>query len=194
MEFIDDLGAAQPIPPEARQVFKGQRYSVWQWEQTLFDGTPGQWEAIKRKHTAHTVGILPNKDILLTFDEQPGRQAVITPPGGQVDEGEEPAAAAEREFIEETGYKIGTLIPWHYYRASTNMDWYIYAYIGRDLVKVGEPTLEAGERVKIATYAFDDFLQLGRTPRLRDRILRTILLEALLDPEKKEALRKLLYG
>lgn len=193
MEFIDDLGAPKPIPPTAKQVFAGKKYSVWQWEEELFDGSRGLWEGVRRNHTAHTIGVLPDERILLTEDEQPGRSSVITPAGGQVDAGEEPAAAARREFMEETGYDIGTLIPWHYYRASTNMDWFIYAYVGRDLEKVAEPDLEAGEKVTIKTFTFDEFLQLGRTPKLRDRILRTILLEALLDPDKKAALKKILY-
>lgn len=199
--FIDDLGGVQPIPPHATKVFQGKKYSAWQWSQELYDGSQGTWEGLKRKDTAHTVGILANGDILLTEDTQPGRGGVLTPPGGQVDVDEAPEAAAKREFLEETGYGIGTLVPWHYYRSSTNMEWFIYAYVGRDLTKVAEPHLEAGERVKVRTFSFDEFLQLGRAPRpperrvsLRDRILRTILLEAMLDPDKKEELRTVLYG
>lgn len=192
--FIDDLGAAQAIPPHATKVFQGHRYSVWQWEQELFDGSSGTWEALKRTNTAHTVGVLPDGRILLNEDTQPGRSAVLTPPGGQIDAGEAPEAAAKREFLEETGYEIGTLVPWHYYRASTNTEWFIYAYVGRDLKKVGEPHLEAGERTTARTFSFEEFLELGRTPTLRDRILRTILLEAMLDPVKKEELRTVLYG
>ncbi len=194
MEFIDDLGAVKPIPPHAKQIFAGKKYSVWQWEQELFDGSHATWEAVRRTSTSHTVGILPDGQILLTEDEQPGRSVVLTPPGGQIDPGETPEQAAVREFREETGYDIGTLIPWHYYRASTTLEWFIYAYIGQDLKKVGEPADAAGERATLQIFSFDEFLQLGRTPQLRDRILRTILLEALLDPNKKEKLHTLLYG
>lgn len=199
--FIDDMGDVMPIPEHAAKVFQGTVYSVWQWEQEQFDGSLGTWEGLKRNHTAHTVGVLPEGKILLTLDEQPGRHAVLTPPGGHVDEDEEPEAAAKREFLEETGYSIGTLIPWHYYRASTSMEWCVYAYVGRDLKRVGEPQLEAGERVSIQTFTFEEFLELGRlpvrqagTPLLRDRILRIILLEAMLDPVKKEQLHQIFYG
>lgn len=194
MLFIDDLGSPQPIPAEAKKVFQGQIFSLWQWEQKLYDGSYMIWEGLKRADTVHTVGILSEGTILLTEDEQPGRQGVLTPPGGQVDEDEKPEEAARREFQEETGYEIGTLIPWHHYRASTRMDWYIWAFVGRDLRKVSEPHFDPGERARIMTFSFDEFLELGRTPRLRDRILRILLLEAVLDKNKKEALRSILYG
>lgn len=194
MQVIDDLGSPQPIPAEAKKVFQGQIYSVWQWEQKLYDGTYKTWEGLTRADTVHTVGILSDGTILLTEDKQPGRQGVLTPPGGQVDEGEKPAEAAVREFREETGYEIGTLIPWHRYRASTKMDCYIWAFVGRDLRKVSEPRFDPGERARIKTFSFDEFLELGRTPRLRDRILRILLLEAMLYQNKKETLRSILYG
>lgn len=196
--FIDDLGAVEPIPTEATNVFSGTIYSVWQWEQKLFDGSFTTWEGLKRADTAHTVGVLPDGRILLTEDAQPGRGSVLTPPGGQVDPGETPEETAKREFVEETGYEIGTLVPWHYYRASTKMDWYIYAFVGRDLKKVGEPASNEGERATVKTFSFEELLQLGRTSEdrvvLRDRILRILLLEALVDPAKKEELRKILYA
>lgn len=193
MQFIDDLGSPQPIPAEAKKVFQGQIYSVWQWEQKLYDGSYKTWEGLTRADSVHTVGILSDGTILLTEDKQPGRQGVLTPPGGQVDAGEKPEEAARREFLEETGYDIGTLIPWHHFRASTKMDWCIWAFVGRDLRKVSEPHFDPGERAKVMTFSFDEFLELGRTPRLRDRILRILLLEAMLDSSKKAELRAILY-
>ena len=187
-------GSPLGIPAEAVRVWQGSTFSGWQWEQELYDGSKATFEALKRPDTAHTVGILPNEKILLIEDTQPARETVITPAGGVVEVRESPADAAQREFLEETGYRIGTLVPWHTWRPSSKFDWTVWAYIGRDLTLAGPPALEAGEKVRLLTYSFEEFLALGTEPNLRDLVIRIILLEAQLDETKKEQLKKLLYG
>lgn len=192
--FIDDLGAVEPIPDHATRVFEGTIYSVWQWQQLMYDGSLMTYEGLKRPDTVHTVGVFDDGTILLTEDTQPNRRAVLTPPGGKVEPGEEPAMAARREFEEETGHIIGELVLWHYYRSSSKTEWYIHAFIGRHIQQTKPQKLDPGEKVEVRLFTFDEFLQLGRTSQLRDRILRTLLLEALLDPVKKDELHKMLYA
>lgn len=182
------------FPTHARRVWQGLVFSAWQWEQVLYDGTTTTFEALSRADTAHTVGVLPDGRILLTEDEQPNRGAVITPAGGVVEPHEGPAEAAQREFLEETGYQIGSLIAWHQYQPSHKINWTVHAFIGRDLAYVTDPPPQAGERIRLLTYTFDEFLALGFERRLRDLVIRIILLEALLNAQKKAALRKLFYG
>lgn len=182
------------VPPHARRVWRGLVFSAWQWQQELYDGSFAMFEALSRADTAHTVGVLPDRRLLLTEDEQPNRPAVITPAGGVIESGESPAAAAKREFLEETGYRIGTLVPWHEYQPSHRIDWAVHAFIGRDLTRDSAPRPEAGEKIKLLTYTFEEFLALGFERRLRDLVIRIILLEAMLDPKKKMALAALLYG
>ncbi|MBI4022325.1 MAG: NUDIX hydrolase [Candidatus Andersenbacteria bacterium] len=182
------------IPTHARRVWQGTVFSAWQWEQVLYDGTTTTFEAMSRADTAHTVGVLPDGRILLTEDEQPNRSAVITPAGGVIERHESPAEAAQREFLEETGYRIGTLIAWHQYQPSHKIDWTVHAFIGRDLTYETNPQPEAGEKIRLLVYTFEEFLALGFERRLRDLVIRIILLEALLNGQKKAALSKLLYG
>ncbi len=182
------------IPTKAHRVFSGKIFDVYQWEQKLYDGSLAIFEALDRSDTVHTIGILPDERILLVYDEQPHRQGVLTPPGGKIDDGETPVEAAKREFLEETGYSVGKLIPWHEYQMHSKIDWIVHAFIGQDLIKESEPALEAGERIAVRTYTFNEFLQLGRSPLLRDKTLRIMLLEALLDPMSKANLVKLFYG
>lgn len=185
---------AKPLPADAKKVFTGNIFSVWQWEQRQYDGSTKTYERLSRSDTAHTIGILPDGRILLNQDEQPDREPVITPAGGQVEVGESPEAAARREFLEETGYAIGTLIPWHTYRPSVKVAWTVHAFIGRDLKKIAELNPDGGEKLTPLTFTFDEFLQLGHNPQMRDMVIRIILLQALLDPKMKEELKKQLYG
>ncbi len=185
---------SRTIPHDANKVFQGEIFSVWQWPQQLYDGSTATFEAIKRADTAHTVGILPDGRILMVEDEQPYRPPVITPAGGVIDENETPEEGAKREFLEETGYQIGQLIPWHSYQPSDKIIWRVHAFIGRNLLKSGEPHTEPGEKIKVLTFTFNEFVQLGQNPMLRDLVLRTILLEAQLDNKKKNELYQTLYG
>lgn len=186
-------GFQKPLPADAKKVFQGKIFAVWQWEQKLYDGSFTTFERLSRPDYAFGVGVLDDGQILFLHDEQPDREAVLTPAGGKVDPGESPEEALRREFLEETGYAIGEVREWFAYRPSTKMEMVTYGYIVRGLTRQEEPHPEAGERIREATYAFEDFLKLGQNPMLRDWGVKVRLLEAQLDLKKKEKLRKLLY-
>ncbi|MEK7557232.1 MAG: NUDIX domain-containing protein [Patescibacteria group bacterium] len=186
-------GYQKPLPVDAKKVFQGKIFSVWQWEQELYDGSYATFERIARPDYAFGVGVLEDSRIMLLYDEQPDREAVLTPAGGKVDEGETPEEALRREFLEETGFEIGEIREWFAYRPSTKMEMVTYGFIARSLKRAGEARPEPGERMREVTYSFEEFLALGQNPKLRDWMLRVKLLEAQVDSKKREALRKLLY-
>jgi len=182
------------IPDTAMKVFTGNLYDVYQWQQELYDGTTGLFEAVDRADTVRVIGVTPDDSIIVVEDEQPHRDAVITLPGGRIDPGESPQEAAPREFLEETGYKVNTLTRWHEYDRQGNVNYTVHAFIGQNLEKVADQALEPGERITVNEYSFDEFLNLGTNPDFRDTIVRVILLEALCNPEKKKALYTELYA
>jgi ADP-ribose pyrophosphatase len=182
------------IPENAKRMYQGQIFSVYQWNQELYDGSTRIFEGIDRADSVRTFGVLSDDRIMLAYDEQPHREPQLQAPGGYIDPGEKPEQAARREFLEETGHQIGELIAWHNYHPFANTNWSVHAYIGRDLKKISAQQLEPGERIEIRTYSFDEFLQLGHEPLVHDSLLRVVLLEALLDRQKRVELRALLYG
>lgn len=176
-----------------KKVFQGNVFSVWQWDQKLYDGSTSVFEKIGRPDAASVIGILPDKRILLVWDEQPGRGGLLAPAGGQLEMGEKPEEAAAREFREETGYAAGSLSLWFSHEPSNRILFTAYFYIGKNIEKVSEPSLDAGEKIELRFFTFDEFLMLGQNPKLRDSEMRIMLLEAQLDPAKKDILYKLLY-
>jgi len=185
---------AKPMPAGAEKKFQGKIFSVWQWDQELYDGSTAVFERIARPDYAYAVGVLPDKRIMLVHDEQPDREAVITAAGGKVEKGETPEAAAVREFKEETGYTVGSLSAWFQYQPSTKMDMRIHAFIAHDIKEEAPAELEPGERISLLFYSFDEFMALGENPMLRDWMLKIILLEGLLHKDKKEDIRSIIYA
>lgn len=182
------------IRPDARKVFQGIIFSVWQWKQKLYDGSAATFEGLSRRDSVNIIGLLPDKQVLLVWDEQPDRPGVLTPAGGAVEIGESLQEAARREFLEETGYRIKELIPWYTYCPFNKITWAVHTFIGRNCERVQDQWLERGERIEPRYFSFDDFLLLGKNPDLRDLFMRTILLEALLEPKKQEKIYNLFYG
>lgn len=177
-----------------KKVFQGDIFSVWQWDQKLYDGTTKIFEKVQRMDAAFIIGVLPDKRILLVWDEQPDRDGVLSPAGGKVEEGENPIDAAARELLEETGYKAESVQPWMQFVPYGKMIFTVHCFIGKGVEKITEPNLEAGERIALRFFTFDEFIALGQEETLRSLQLRVILLEAQIDPEKKKLLYNTLYG
>lgn len=184
----------QPIPESATRVFEGVMFDTYQWEQEQFDGSFKTFEKLRRCDTTSVVPLLPNGNFLIAEDSQPGRDTVLTFPGGQVDKGEDPEAGALRELLEETGYRAENIELWKSAQPVTKIDWAIYTFIARDLVKVEEPKPDAGERIVLHELTFDELLLLPEDPRFQNFEIGLDLTRARYDEEKRKQLRTLLYG
>jgi ADP-ribose pyrophosphatase len=179
---------------DIKKVFQGEIFSIWQWEQELYDGTTKTFERATRRDAAGIIGVLPDKKIILTWDEQPDRAGVLTPAGGGLEEGENAEQGALREFQEETGYTTSEIIPLLSYRPAHKVEFTVSFFVGKNCIKSGEPHLDAGEKIELRFFTFEEFLALGQDESLRDMRLRIMLLEAQLDPNKRKILEEKLYG
>ena len=135
------------IPANAKRVFQGVIYDVYQWQQELFDGSEATFEMLRRPDTVSVICIVDGK-ILVLNDEQPNRGVRLSFPGGRADvEGEDMLQAAQREVLEETGY---TFSKWRLIRVGQpqhKLEWFIYLFIAWDVEEVKEPQPDAGERI-----------------------------------------------
>lgn len=182
----------QPRPEDAERVFKGIVFDVYQWQQSMFDGSKRTFEQIARPDTADIISITPEGKILILNEEQPGDTPSVNFPGGRVDPGEAPEEAVVRELKEETGYEVESLKLWLVRQPYVKIDWMIYTFIGHGAKKVADVKFDAGERMQIKEVNFDEFLKIARED---DRFLHTdialLAYKAAFDPAYYAELKKL---
>ncbi|MBI5734116.1 MAG: hypothetical protein HY973_04220, partial [Candidatus Kerfeldbacteria bacterium] len=63
----------QAMPPDAKLVFKGVVFEVYQWEITGYDGQKRVFEKLKRPDTAMVIPVIKEGKIVVAQQEQPGR-------------------------------------------------------------------------------------------------------------------------
>src|SRR3989344_5486213 len=145
------------IPPNAKRVFKGEIFEIYQWEQKMFDDSTETSEMAKRPDTVQVMATRGGK-LLIAEEEQPHHKRGIGLLGGRIDEGEEPLAAARRELLEEAGLTTDDWELWRTYDPAIKLDWSIYFYIARNCRKVQEPKLEPGEKITLKEVSFEEML------------------------------------
>ena len=181
----------QPIPDNAKLVFKGQIFDTYQWPQPLYDGRVVTFEKLKRPDTVVIFPVLDNGKIILLNQEQPGKKPFISACGGRIDEGEDILDAAKRELLEETGYEAEKFTLWKASHPTTKVDWVIYCFIAKGCKKAQKKNLDGGEKIKLKPVTFDDFLQLSRRKTFMEKEIIQDLYEALLDKNKYIKLKEL---
>lgn len=189
---IERPKSKQPIPENAKRVFKGVIFDIYQWEQKMFDGTRAIFEKLKRPDTVVVFPVLPDGKIILTEQEQPGKEPFIGATGGRVDEGEDILTAARRELLEESGYEAEEFILWDAQHPVSKIDWVVYTFIAKGLKKVADMNLDAGEKIKLFQVTLDELIDLtvNRKKAFSEQEIVTKLLEAKYNPEKKKELEE----
>jgi 8-oxo-dGTP pyrophosphatase MutT (NUDIX family) len=116
------------------------------------------WHHVVRLHRAAIIVPLDDQDRVLLMwrhrfvQDRWGWEV----PGGLMEAGEEPAGAAARELVEETGYRAGRLEHLITFQPMVGtIDSEHFAFTGRELTRLGEPTekneLERLEWVPLAS-------------------------------------------
>lgn len=181
------------IPPQAKRVFKGMIFDVYQWEQKMYDGSTHTFEKIIRPDTVLVIPVTQEGKIIICEQEQPHRdKPYLSLISGRVEENEPPEEAAKRELLEETGFEAEKLVLWDEYSPGTKIDWTIYTYIAKCCKKVAEQNLDPGEKIRCDFISSEEFIDLLAEKKVDDIHLTVKALEAKLDPQKMAELKSLL--
>jgi 8-oxo-dGTP pyrophosphatase MutT (NUDIX family) len=191
---IERPKSKQTMPDSAKLVFKGKMFDTYQWDQVGYDGKVHVFEKVKRPDTVVVIGVTEDDQIIMTHQEQPGKQPFMALAGGRVDEGEDPLAAAKRELLEETGY---TSEQWELFDALqpiSKVEWAVYYFVARGCKKTAEQDLDGAEKVEVALRSYDEFLQVAQGKDFYEEEIRVRILESKLNPVEAETLRRQILG
>jgi ADP-ribose pyrophosphatase len=181
------------IPPEAKKVFAGSQFDVYQWAQKMFDGSEEVFEVVKRPDSVQVIAV-SGDNLVISDEEQPGRGRFYSLFGGVKEKGEDPLEAAKRELREESGLAS---TDWELYRVFCSPGrvlWDVHIFIARDCRKAGDQALDAGEKITPQSVSVDTFFaMLGKTD-FRGRELLFDLAVEYQTAAGKERIRQYLFG
>lgn len=182
------------LPPEAKMVFKGEIFEVWQWKQKMFDGSVETFEKLRRTDTAQVIAAVGDK-ILVEIQEQPdSRKPFVSLPGGKCEWGEDPLVGAKRELLEETGYASDDWTLWKEQAPAAKIIWTVYTYIAKNCVYKEPQRLDAGEKISTKLISFDEFLMLSEDEEFYEKELGAALYRARYDKKFREEFHRLIFG
>jgi ADP-ribose pyrophosphatase len=181
------------IPKNAKCVFKGVIFDVYQWKQKMFDGTFGTFEGVKRRPSVQIIAIVGNK-IMLQNEEQPGLGKFVSFPGGVIDDGEKPLFTAKRELLEEAGMEASKMQFWRKADFSKKIEWETFYFIAKDCKKIQVPHLDAGEKIKPLFVSFEKFVEVVSREDFRNREFSNYMFRLKQNKEKLEEFRKIIFS
>lgn len=157
---------ARLIPSEAECVFEGEIYDVYQWPQTMLDGSVKTFEMLRRPDTVMVIALDEHGQVLVNDEEQPGgivRKNHL--PVGRLESSESPLVAAQRELREETGWEFGDWELLDVVQMEKKIEWFTYLYVAKQALRHGTQRLDAGERITTKSVPLVEVLH-------RDNLLR----------------------
>lgn len=180
------------IPDNAKKVFSGVLHDIYQWEQEMFDGSFATFEALKRRPAVTVIAVTEDK-IILNEEEQPFVGKFLALPGGN-SETASLLEDAKRELQEETGYISDSWINWFTVDITKyhKLDWNNTFFIAKNAQKIGNQSLDSGEKITTRCITFDEFLELRNNEDFRNKDLIPKLEKAAHDEAEKQKLKELL--
>ena len=180
------------IPSNANLVHHGPIFRIYQREQEMFDGSYKTFELAERNDIVKVL-LIENDEVIMIYDEQPGRSGSIELVWWIVEYNESLETAVRREVLEEIWYTVDHLEQRFSIPYRNKMVWNRYYYIARDIKKVQDPQFDQwGERITIVRKNFDQFLDYvladDTFPDFSYYIMKHYII-----PHKQEELKKMLF-
>ncbi len=154
---------------ERRQVHQGCIVDLFVDRVRLPNGHVTDLELIRHPGAAAVVPVDGNGDVILVRQFRYATEGwLLEVPAGKLDGSEKPEVCAVREVEEETGYKVGRLIPMGWIWTTPGFtDEKIWLFVGTDLVQV-ESSLQPDEILSVERMPMAKAVDLAGNGQIRD--------------------------
>lgn len=166
--------------PGRRIIFRGRKIDLALQEVALRDGTTAEREVVMHRGAVALVPMVaPDRVCLVRNRRYAIGRTLLEVPAGTIDPGESPEQTAERELLEETGYRAGSIRRVRDWFVSPGvMDERMFLFLCEDL-QPGEVRPELDEELETVVVPWTDALAMVHDGRIEDA--KTILALLLCD-------------
>jgi ADP-ribose pyrophosphatase len=150
-------------------LLEARRFRVVRVMETTADGAQRAREIVRHPGSVTIVPMVDDRHVCLikNFRVSVG-QTLIELPAGTLEPGEDPRLCAERELIEETGYRAAKLELLHeFYLSPGILDECMGLFVATGLT-AGDPEREAGEQIENLVVTWDEALAMIQRGEIRD--------------------------
>lgn len=181
------------IPKNAKNVFSGVIFDVYQWKQKLFDGSYQTFEGIKRTPTVQIIAVTGTGKIVLLKEEQPYVGKFTSLIGGQVERGHTPLDTAKKELLEEAGIEAEKMVLWKVTSLGSKLNWETYYYIAKGCQKNHGENPDPGEKIKTYTVDFEKFLKETQREDFRNKFFSDMIFRIVHTEGELKKFKKMLF-
>lgn len=150
---------ARLIPEDAKKVFTGEIFEIYQWQQKMYDGSYQTFEMAKRNDTVQIIGIIGDTVVVLDEQQPDGTERFSSLPGGRIDASDRSELeAAKREMLEETGYSFKNWRLLNVRQPQRKIEWFIYTFVAWGVINKTDQQIDQGEKIFVKKLQWKDFL------------------------------------
>jgi ADP-ribose pyrophosphatase len=150
-------------------LLQAKRFRVERRSQTLADGSRHEREVVVHPGAVTIIPVLPDGRICLIRNMRVAvSETLVELPAGTLDAGEDPAATARRELIEETGYRAAHLEKLcEFFMSPGILNERMHVFLATGLT-AGNTALEAGEQIESLVVTPAQALSMVELGEIRD--------------------------
>ncbi len=181
------------VPNNAKLVFGGIIFNVYQWKEKMFDNSFSTFEAVIRKPSVQIIVVTENNKLIILEEKQPFVGKFFGLVGGQVENSETIIQSVKKELLEETGMRYLKLKLWKKIKNDSKIIWDTYYFIANGCKIIQKPTPEVGEKIKMIECGFEKFIRYTQKKSFRNKEFSNIIFKMIHTKNELKEFKKKLF-